>query len=125
MAQLVYTEADLLRDHDYARPHVVDGQRLHGGFLADGTYQPPRALVREPALDAWTEALRARGGEVFGADASLLSGLRLPNVAQHRVLLRRGHGQTFWGSLTVTGKIEARGRLLADLPFPGLYRRTA
>ena len=62
MAQLVYEYDELLTDHDYTEPHVVAGRRLHGGFLADGTYQPPRTLVRELALDAWEEALRERGG---------------------------------------------------------------
>jgi hypothetical protein len=120
MARLVYTEQELMRDHDYVHPHVVEGHRLHGGFLADGRYQPPRALVREPALDAWTDALRARGGEVLDADASLLAGDRMPNVEQSRVLLRHGLGETFWNGLTITGKIEAKGRLLAEAQFPDL-----
>lgn len=116
----MYTEDELLREHEYAAPHVVAGQRMHGGLLADGSYQPPRALVREPALDAWTDALRARGGELLDADASLLGGVRLPTVEQSRVLLRNGLGQTFWNSLTITGKIEAKGRLLAEMTFPDL-----
>lgn len=120
MPTLRYTEDELMRDHEYAEPHVVAGHRLHGGFLADGRYQPPRALVREPALDAWTDALRARGGDVLDADASLLSGERVPNVEQSRVLLRHGLGETFWNGLTITGKIEARGRLLAEASFPDL-----
>ncbi|MCB1001608.1 MAG: hypothetical protein KDB40_20120 [Acidimicrobiales bacterium] len=118
--RLVYTYDELMRDHEYARPHVVAGHRMHGGFLADGTYQPPRALVREAALDAWTTALRARGGDVLDADASLLGGVRLPTVEQSRVLLRHGLGETFWNGLTITGKIEARGRLLAEIEFPDL-----
>ena len=117
---LVYSEDELLRDHEYARPHVVAGHRMHGGFLADGTYQPPRALVREAALDAWTEALRERSGDLLDADSSLLGGKRLPTVEQGRVLLRSGLGETFWNSLTITGKIEAKGRLLAEMAFPDL-----
>jgi hypothetical protein len=118
--RLVYTADELLREHEYAAAHVVAGVRMHGGFLADGTYQPPRALVREPALDAWTAALRSRGGDLLDADASLLGGARLPNVEQSRVLLRHGLGETFWNTLTITGKIEAKGRLLADATFPDL-----
>ena len=49
MVQLCYTQEELCRSHDYARPQVVSGHRLHGGFDADGRYIPPRALVREPA----------------------------------------------------------------------------
>ena len=122
MSTLVYSESDLLRDHPYAAPHMVDGRRMHGGMLDNGTYQPPRALVRSPALAAWTDALRARGGKLFAADASLLDGARLPNTEQSRVLLRHGLGQTFWNSLTITGKIEAKGRLLAEMTFPDLQQ---
>ena len=118
--QLKYSEAELMRDHDGLEPHVVRGQRLHGGFHPDGTYQPPRALVREAAFDAWTDALRSRGGDVFPADSSLLTGKRLPNSEQQRVLLRHGLGKRFWNGLTITGKIEGRGRLLADVTFPDL-----
>ncbi len=119
-ARLVYDEADLLRDHPGLAPHEIAGRLLHGGLLPDGTYQPPRALVREAALDAWTDALRDRGGEVLAADSSLLTGARVPNVEQHRVLLRNGLGRRFWNQLTITGKIEARGRLLADVDVPDL-----
>jgi hypothetical protein len=65
------------------------------------------------AIEAWTAALRERGGDLFDADASLLGGPRMPNAAQQRLLLREGIGAPFWNSLTVTGKIEGRGRILA------------
>lgn len=120
MAQLVYSEAELMSEHAFAHPHVVAGHRMHGGIMEDGRYQPPRALIREPALSAWTGSLREHGGDLLDADASLLSGERVPGVEQSRVLLRHGLGQTFWNSLTITGKIEAKGRLLAEMPFPDL-----
>ncbi|MEM7139999.1 MAG: hypothetical protein AAF548_03140 [Actinomycetota bacterium] len=120
MARLTYSQDELLADHDYVEHHTVLGERLHGGFLADGAYQPPRALVREPALDAWEAALRDRGGEPFGATADLLEGLRMPTAEQQLVLLRNGLGESFWNSLTITGKIEAKGRLLAEMTFPDL-----
>lgn len=120
MTALVYSEADLMRDHPDLAPHVVAGRLMHGGFHADGSYQPPRAFVRVPALDAWTDALVERGGRPLDAHASLLRGERTPTVEQSRVLLRHGLGETFWNSLTVIGKIEARGRLLAEIEFPDL-----
>ena len=120
MTQLVYSEQELYADHDYARPHVEDGRRLHGGFDADGNYLPPRSALRYPAIRAWSQALQARGGALFEADASLLSGPRLPTEAQQRLLLRNGVGQTFWNNLTITGKIEARGKVLAEMAFPDL-----
>jgi hypothetical protein len=71
-------------------------------------------------MTAWTAALRERGGELFDADASLLTGARMPNVAQQTLLLENGIGRPFWNSLTITGKIEARGRVLAEMTFPDL-----
>ena len=120
MTQLQFTQDELLTDHDYAAPHVVAGRRMHGGFLADGTYQPPRTAVRAGAVENWTAALRERGGDLFDANASLLEGTRLPNVEQARILLRNDLGESFWNSLTIIGKIEAKGRLLAEVTFPDL-----
>lgn len=118
--QLTFTEAELFSDDPPARPHEIHGHRLHGGFDAAGRYVPPRSKGRVQAIEAWTAALRERGGELFDADASLLGGPRMPNPAQQRLLLREGVGAPFWNSLTITGKIEGRGRLLAEVPFPNL-----
>ena len=118
MSKLTYTEDELMAEHDYAEPHVIAGRRMHGGFLADGTYVPPRTKIRGAAIDAWTAALRDRGGDLFDAHASLLDGQRLPNVEQSRILLRNDLGESFWNTLTIIGKIEAKGRLLADITFP-------
>jgi hypothetical protein len=120
MARLVYEPDELLADHDYAAPHEVDGRRLHGGFLADGTYQSPRTLIREPALDAWETSLRARGGQPYDATAALLTGVRVPTAAQQAALIRHGLDQPFWNNLTIVGKIEARGAFLSLLPVPDL-----
>jgi hypothetical protein len=115
---LRYTREELLRDCDYAAPQIEAGHRLHGGFLDDGSYVPPRSLVRGPAIEAWTRALRERGGDWLRADSSLLAGVRYPSAAQQKLLLLEGLGQTFWNALTITGEIEARGRLLAEMEFP-------
>jgi len=120
--QLVFSESEIMSNHDYARPHVIGGHRLHGGFDATGRYIPPRALGRERAIENWTAALRQRGGDLLDAGAWLLTGPRVPNVEQQRLLLRNGLGQTLWNSLTITGKIEARGRVLADMNFPNLAK---
>jgi hypothetical protein len=120
LARTVYSEDELMANRDYARPQVVGEHRLHGGFDAEGCYLPPRSRFRPEAIEAWSEALRERGGDLLPADASLLSGTRYPTVEQSRLLLREGLGQSFWNSLTIIGKIEARGRMLAELPFPDL-----
>jgi hypothetical protein len=93
---------------------------MHGGFDDSGAYVPPRSGGRREAMDAWTAALQRRGGELFDADASLLTGARMPNTAQQALLLENGIAQPFWNGLTITGKIEARGRVLAEMTFPDL-----
>lgn len=93
---------------------------MHGGFRADGTYQPPRELYRGPAIEAWSAALRARGGDLFAADASLLNGLRRPTIEQQGALLDAGVASYLWNQLTIVGKIEAQGRMLADMELPDL-----
>jgi hypothetical protein len=116
--QLVFSEAELMADHDYASPQTVSGQRTHGGFDADGNYLPPRSRIRPTAIANWAAELRKRGGDLLQADSSLLAGLRYPTIEQQKLLLREGLGQTFWNNLTITGKIEARGRFLAEMTFP-------
>lgn len=120
MAETIYDKRYLMSDVRFARPHEVCGVRMHGGFDAAGEYVSPRSLGRNQALDAWQGALEQRGGRLFDADASLLTGARLPNLAQHRLLLQENITQPFWNMLTVTGKIEGRGRLLAEMQFPDL-----
>jgi hypothetical protein len=119
-AQLRYSRDELMATHDYATPHVVAGRTLHGGFLEDGSYMPPRALGRVPALAAWENALRARGGAPFPASSDLLGGARMPSTAQRLVLLRNGITDDFWNMLTVVGKIEARGAFIGLFPVPDL-----
>ena len=120
MTRLTFSEEQLYSEVPVAAPHVSNGVRLHGGFDAEGNYVPPRSGGRREAMAAWTAALRERGGALFDADASLLTGARMPNVAQQTLLLENGIGQPFWNSLTITGKIEARGRVLAEMTFPDL-----
>ena len=118
-SQLVFERDDLLSDHEFDQPQIIAGKRLHGGFVG-GTYCSPRSLGRSRAIAAWRTALESRGGTPLDADASLLTGVRLPTAEQQMVLVRNGLDQTFWNSLTIIGKIEAKGRLLAEMEFPDL-----
>ena len=120
MSKLVFTQEELLSEHAYAKPHIAGSRRMHGGMSDDGTYVPPRSLGRTVALEVWAAALLRRGGDLFDANSSLLSGDRIPTVEQSQILLRHGLGETFWNTLTITGKIEAKGRLLAEVQFPDL-----
>ncbi len=114
MARLTYSKSEILADHDYARPHMEAGYKLHGGFDAAGKYISPRTLHRWPAIEAWSEALKGRGHDVIDSSQQLMVNGTFPNVAQQSFLLEHGLGQTLWDSLSVTGVIEARGRMLAD-----------
>ena len=118
--RLNYTQDELLTEHDFAELHVIDGQRLHGGFDEKRSYVPPRSKIRPQAIANWSAALRERGGDLLDADSSLLRGPRVPNFEQQCLLIGNGLGRVFWNSLTVTGKIEGRGRMLATTPFPNL-----
>ena len=66
MRQLVYPETEILREHDYASPHVAAGYRLHGGFDAEGGYLSPRSAVRPDAVRAWQERLVEKPHRAFG-----------------------------------------------------------
>ncbi len=118
MSTLVYSEAELLAEHPYARPQIEAGYRLHGGFDATGTYLSPRTLRRWPAVTAWQAALEARGFQLIDASTKLLSRGNYPSFEQQKLLLNLGLGQTLWNSLTITGIIEARGRRLIEFPAP-------
>lgn len=116
--RLIYSDAELLADHTDLSPLQSLGYALHGGFDADGTYQSPRTRWRWPAVRAWQQALLARGWPLIDASGPLLAIGNFPSVEQQRLLLSWGCGQTLWNSLTVTGVVEARGRLLAQVPVP-------
>ena len=96
MAQTTFSEPELMADCDYARGHVVAGHRLHGGFDRDGRYIPPRSRFRPQAIEGWTAALRARGGELLAADASLLAGRRYPTVEQSIIWFGRRLAYIVW-----------------------------
>jgi hypothetical protein len=117
-AALVFDEAQLMSEHPYARPLEAVGHRLHGGFDATGAYQSPRTLGRWPAVRGWQQALAARGWPLIDASGALLTLGNYPSFEQQRLLLQWGCGQTLWNSLTVTGVVEARGRILATIPVP-------
>lgn len=118
--QLQFTREELLQSHEYARPNVLGTKTMHGGFDKSGKYVPPRIKGRSKAIANWTQALRERGGDLLAADSSLLSGSRCPNVEQQCLLIREGMSRVFWNTLTITGKIEGRGRMLATMPLPDL-----
>src|SRR2546429_8620946 len=55
-----YSREEILADHPYERPLVLDGVPCHGGFV-DGRYVSPRTRWRAPAIAAWQARLPAGG----------------------------------------------------------------
>ena len=118
MAKLIYSEAELMAEHDYAKPHKEAGYLLHGGFDEEGTYVSPRTLHRWPAVHAWQKALQERGFPLVDATSDLLRPETVPNLDQQRFLLANGLGTSFWNGLTITGIVEARGQILCEFEAP-------
>lgn len=118
MVKLVYSEAELLAEHAYAKPHKEVGYLLHGGFNEEGTYVSPRTLHRWPAVHAWQNALKERGFPLVDASSALLRPETVPNLDQQRLLLVNGLGTSLWNGLTITGIVEARGQMLCQFEAP-------
>ena len=118
--QLQFTREELLSEHDIVSSQFESGRVMHGGFDSKGCYISPRSKGRCRAISNWSKALRNRGGDLLRADSRLLTGPRIPNVPQQCVLIRNGLDRIFWNNLTVVGKIEGRGRILAEMTFPSL-----
>jgi len=118
MARVVFTRDEIMAEHDYAKPQIEAGYRLHGGFDAKGAYISPRTLNRWPAVEAWQDQLKARGFPIIDASTRLLKRGAYPGIEQQTLLLNAGIGETLWNSLTITGIIEARGRRLAEAVAP-------
>ena len=122
MTKLVYSREELLADHRYAKPHREAGYDLHGGFDEEGTYISPRTLHRWEAVRNWQAQLEAAGNKLIDASVQLLKRGNYPNIAQQKLLLSNGFGETLWNSLTVTGVIEARGQMLCQFTAPDLQK---
>lgn len=123
--QLRYSTAEILADHPYARPNLFGARRLHGGYDVDGAYRSPRTLKRWPAIQAWSDALLEGGGELIDASTRILTAPHYPNLAQMKLLLSHGVTLPLWNSLTTTGIIEGRGKVLASITAPDIQSLVA
>jgi len=84
-----YSREEILADHPYERPLVLDGVPCHGGFI-QGRYVSPRTLWRAPAIEIWQARLPA--GEVDAILAPIGAAIppHFPSAAQTRLLVRHG-----------------------------------
>jgi hypothetical protein len=116
--QLRYSAEEILADHPFARLNQFGKRRLHGGYDAQGVYRSPRTFGRWPAIEAWRDSFEKRGGELIDASTRLLHAPHYPNLAQMKLLLAHGVTLPLWNSLTTTGIIEGRGKMLAQITAP-------
>jgi hypothetical protein len=116
--QVEFTESELLADHPIAEPLIANGVLCHGGFDDDGTYLSPRTANRWPAIHAWEE----QRVEQFGTpilDIPLDTWPEnFPNIAQSKLLIRRGVTAPTVSTLTRIGTVEGFGGMLRLLPIP-------
>jgi hypothetical protein len=116
--QLHYSTEEILTDHPFARPNLFGARRLHGGYDAKGIYRSPRTLKRWPAIEAWRDNFLKNGGELIDASTRILHAPHYPNLPQMKLLLANGVTLPLWNTLTTTGIIEGRGRMLATIQAP-------
>ena len=116
--QLRYSTEEILADPSFTRLNSFGARRLHGGYDERGAYISPRTVGRWPAIRAWQQSLKDKGGELIDASTRLLRAPHSPNHEQMKLLLAHGITLPLWNSMTTTGIIEGRGRMLADITAP-------
>ena len=118
-----YAADELLAEHAYDRPLVMDGVVCHGGFVGDA-YVSPRTRWRTPAIAAWQTQLPA--GEVDAVLAPIVAQVpaHFPNAAQTRLLLRHGVTVPLVRVLTLIAMVEGYGgEVLRLVSIPPLEER--
>ena len=120
-AQVDFTEAELLADHDYVEPLVVDGVRCHGGFDDDGHLR--LAPHRQPL--AGHRGLGGAAGRAVRHRRCSTSRSRpgpssFPNVEQSKLLLRNGVHRADRRRAHPHRHGRGLRRLLRTLPMPDL-----
>lgn len=116
--QLEYTSDELLTDHDFDAPLIVNGKRCHGGFDDSGTYVSPRTKTRVPAIGAWDE----QRIQQFGTP-KLDIGLEtwptnFPNVHQTKFMLANDVREPTISELTRIGTVEGFGAMIRYSEIP-------
>ena len=118
-----YSRDEILAEHPYHRPLVLDGVPCHGGFIG-GRYVSPRTLWRAPAIEAWQARLPA--GEVAAVLDPITSRIppHFPTVAQTKLLVRHGVTIPLVRILSIIAIIEGfGGEVLRLVALPPLRER--
>jgi hypothetical protein len=114
---------ELLSEHPYDRPLIIDGVRCHGGFVAE-RYVSPRTLVRSDAIAAWRSRLPA--GEIAAILDPITACIppHFPTASQTRLLVREGVTMPLVRILSLIAIVEGfGGDVLRTVPVPPLRER--
>jgi len=114
---------EILSEHPYDRPMIVDGVRCHGGFV-DEHYVSPRTLVRSEAIAAWQSRLPA--GELAAVLDPITARIppHFPNIPQTRLLVREGVTMPLVRILSLIAIVEGfGGDVLRTVPVPPFRER--
>ena len=118
-----YSFDDLLAEHPYERPLVLDGVPCHGGFVG-GRYVSPRTLCRAGAIEAWQARLPA--GELAAVldPISACVPPHFPSVEQTKLLVRHGVTVPLVRILSIIAIVEGfGGEVLRQVALPPLPER--
>ncbi len=122
MDQLDYTYDEIMADHPFAEPLVVQDLHCHGGYDEDGNYIPPRMLNRERAIKAWHEKLQSETNRPLLDCPDDMFADFYPNVAQTKYLLSEGIRQPLIDILTQIGTVEGFGAIIGQVQIPDLQK---
>jgi hypothetical protein len=118
-----YSRDEILAEHPYERPLVLDGVPCHGGFV-DGRYVSPRTLWRVPAIEAWQARLPA--GEIDQVLGPITARVppHFPSVAQTKLLVSHGVTVPLVRILSIIAVVEGfGGEVLRLVALPPLADR--
>jgi hypothetical protein len=118
-----YTPQEILAEHAYDRPLVLDGVPCHGGFI-EGRYVSPRTRWRAPAIEAWQTRLPA--GELAAVLDPITARVppHFPSVAQTKLLVRHGVTVPLVRILSIIAIVEGfGGEILRQVTLPPLGKR--
>ena len=118
-----YHHDELLAEHTYERPLVLDGVPCHGGFLR-GDYVSPRTRWRSAAIEAWQSQLPA--GELSAVLDPITGRIppHFPSVAQTKLLVRNGVTVPLVRILSIIAIVEGfGGEVLRTVALPPLGDR--